>query len=116
MSVVIDLSEPDVPKHQQLANYIRARIDDGTYPPRGRIPSEAHWVGETGFARETVRKAMALLIDEGRIYIVRGMGTFVSPLPHQRALQLRQLHCGQASPTGARSQEAPEPRGLFRGR
>jgi GntR family transcriptional regulator len=75
----IDLSEPDQPKHQQLAAYIRARIDDGTYPPRGRIPSEAHFVQETGFARETVRKAMAVLISEGRIYVVRGMGTFVSP-------------------------------------
>ena len=39
------------------------------------------WFGarETGFARDTVRKAMALLIDEGRVYVVRGLGTFVSP-------------------------------------
>jgi GntR family transcriptional regulator len=75
--VPIDLDQPDQPKHQQLADYIRARIDDGTYPPRSRIPSEAHWVQETGIARDTVRKAMAVLVSEGRIYIVRGMGTFV---------------------------------------
>lgn len=75
----LDLSEPDRPKHVQLADYIRKLIDNGTYPPKSRIPSEAHWVQETGFARDTVRKAMALLVDEGRIYIVRGMGTFVSP-------------------------------------
>jgi DNA-binding GntR family transcriptional regulator len=34
-------------------------------------------VQETGFARDTVRKALALLIDEDRLYVVRGLGTFV---------------------------------------
>jgi DNA-binding GntR family transcriptional regulator len=75
----IDLDEPDKPKHAQLAEYIRARIDDGTYQPRTRIPSEIYWTQETGFARDTVRKAIAVLLDEGRLYIVRGLGTFVTP-------------------------------------
>lgn len=74
----IELDRPDVPKHVQLADYIRARIDDGTYPPRSRIPSELTFVQETGFARDTVRKAVQLLVDDGRLYIVRGLGTFVS--------------------------------------
>jgi DNA-binding GntR family transcriptional regulator len=75
----IDLDRHDVPKHVQLADWIRAKIDDGTYPPRSRIPSEATFVQETGFARDTVRKGIQLLTDEGRLYIVRGLGTFVSP-------------------------------------
>jgi DNA-binding GntR family transcriptional regulator len=75
----VDLDRPDVPRYVQLADALRARIDDGTYPPRTRVPSEVSLVQETGFARETVRKAMALLIDEGRVYVVRGLGTFVSP-------------------------------------
>lgn len=74
----IDLDRPDVPKHIQLADWIRAKIDEGTYPPKSRIPSEATYVQETGFARDTVRKALQLLVSEGRLYIVRGMGTFVS--------------------------------------
>ena len=73
----IDLGRQDVPKHVQLADYVRARIDDGTYAPQSRIPSEATWVQETGFARDTVRKAMNVLLDEGRVYIVKGLGTFV---------------------------------------
>ena len=32
---------------------------------------------EAGFARDTVRKSMQLLVDEGQLYIVRGLGTFV---------------------------------------
>ena len=74
----IELGRPDVPKHVQLADYLRTRIDDGTYPGGSRIPSEAHWVQETGFARDTVRKAIQLLVDDGRLYIVRGLGTFVA--------------------------------------
>ncbi len=77
----IELDRPDVPKHVQLADWIRARIDDGTYPPRSRIPSELTFTQETGFARDTVRKSIQLLIDEGHLYIVRGLGTFVSAEP-----------------------------------
>jgi DNA-binding GntR family transcriptional regulator len=77
----IDLDQPDKPKHVQLADYIRARVDDGTYPHRSRIPSEAHWVQETGWARETVRKAIALLLEEDKVYIRHGMGTFAGPDP-----------------------------------
>jgi DNA-binding GntR family transcriptional regulator len=74
----VKLDRPDVPKHVQLADYLRARINDGTYPPRAKLPSEVSLVQETGFARDTVRKAMAVLVDEGRAYVVRGLGTFVS--------------------------------------
>lgn len=74
----VELDRPDVPKHQQLADWLRARIDDGTYPPRSRIPSEVTLVQETGFARDTVRKATGLLIEEGRLYVVKGLGTYVS--------------------------------------
>lgn len=73
-----ELGREDVPKYVQLAGLLRRRIDDGTYQPGSRIPSEITLVQETGFARDTVRKAINLLIEENRIYIVRGLGTFVS--------------------------------------
>jgi GntR family transcriptional regulator len=74
-----ELDRPDVPRYLQLADLLRRRIDDGTYPPRGRIPSEVSLVQDTGFARDTVRKAIQLLINEKRVYIVHGLGTFVAP-------------------------------------
>jgi len=75
------LNREDVPKYLQLAALLRNRIEDGSYPRGARLPSEATLIQETGFARDTVRKAMALLRDEGRIYIVHGLGTFVGPEP-----------------------------------
>jgi DNA-binding GntR family transcriptional regulator len=77
----MELDREDVPRYLQLANLIRRQIDDGTYPPGSRIPSEVTFVQETGFARDTVRKAINLLIQEDRLYIVRGLGTFVGPRP-----------------------------------
>jgi DNA-binding GntR family transcriptional regulator len=76
-----DLGRADVPRYVQLADLIRKRIDDRTYKAGQRIPSEITLVQETGFARDTVRKAIALLTAEGRLYIVRGLGTFVGPRP-----------------------------------
>jgi len=76
-----DLDRPDIPRYVQLASLIRRRIDSGVYRAGQRIPSETSFVQETGFARDTVRKAVSLLIEEGRLYIVRGLGTFVSPRP-----------------------------------
>lgn len=77
----IDLDRPDVPKHVQLANWLRARIADGTHPRGTRIPSEVTLVQETGLARDTVRKAVGLLVEGGEVYIVRGLGTFVGQPP-----------------------------------
>ncbi|MEW9548862.1 hypothetical protein [Nonomuraea sp. NPDC050783] len=43
------------------------------------IPSETLLVGEFGIARGTARKIVAALRDEGLIYTVPQMGSFVSP-------------------------------------
>jgi DNA-binding GntR family transcriptional regulator len=71
------IDRADIPRYIQLATWLRKRIDDGTYQPGDRIPSEVTLVQETGFARDTVRKAIALLLEENRLYIVKGLGTFV---------------------------------------
>jgi DNA-binding GntR family transcriptional regulator len=81
VSYVSIMDREDVPRYIQLATVIRHRIDDGTYQRGQRIPSEVTFVQDTGFARDTVRKAINLLVEEGRLYIVRGLGTFVGPRP-----------------------------------
>lgn len=75
------VDRPDIPKHKRLAEWLRARIADGTYPPRTQIPPELKLAEETGFARDTVRKATRVLVDDGLLYIVRGLGVFVSGEP-----------------------------------
>ncbi|WP_179155515.1 GntR family transcriptional regulator [Microbispora sp. GKU 823] len=70
--------EPDRPKWEQIADVIRQRIASGEYGPKFLI-SELSLVEEFGVARDTVRKTMTALRDEGLIYTVRGLGSFVSP-------------------------------------
>jgi DNA-binding GntR family transcriptional regulator len=68
----------DVPRWRQLADLIKERIAAGEYLPRQPIPSEHALVQETGLSRSTVQKALRSLREEGVVYSVQGLGTFVS--------------------------------------
>lgn len=71
--------DPDSPDalFVQLANRLRAAIDDGTYTTR--LPSEAALGQEFGVSRDTVRRAIFLLVQEGAVTVSPGRGTFVTP-------------------------------------
>ena len=61
-----------------IADDLTAKIQDGTYPPDGRLPSINDLVHEYGAARETVRKAIHQLAEQGWVEIVPGKGVYVS--------------------------------------
>lgn len=69
---------PDVPRNIQIADVLRARIRDGTYPPRTPLPSEPALVTEFGVNRGTIRKALQKLRQDGYARTVSGMGSFVT--------------------------------------
>jgi DNA-binding GntR family transcriptional regulator len=69
----------DQPRWQQVTQVIRDRIAAGTYRPAARVPSENDLLQEFGIARMTAHKAMKALREQGVVYTVRGMGSFVSP-------------------------------------
>ncbi|WP_367325358.1 GntR family transcriptional regulator [Streptomyces sp. HUAS ZL42] len=74
---MIEFAE-DRPKWEQITDVIRARITDGTYAPRSRVPSVVALTSEFGVAGVTARKALAALRETGEIYTVTGMGSFVA--------------------------------------
>jgi DNA-binding GntR family transcriptional regulator len=76
--VEIDLHS-DVPSYRQLADILRERITSGQIAHRQPLPSIAQLKGETGLATGTIRRAVAVLIDEGLAYVVPGRGTFAGP-------------------------------------
>ena len=81
--LVIDLHSPE-PSYQQLARQLRDRITSGQIGPREALPSITYLTGETGLAVGTVRRAIALLVEEGYAYTVPGRGTFVVPENERR--------------------------------
>ncbi|WP_101788783.1 GntR family transcriptional regulator [Nonomuraea indica] len=65
--------------YRQIAADISAAILAGGLRPRRPIPGETALAQRYDVARETVRRAMALLREEGWIYTVPQRGSFVSP-------------------------------------
>jgi GntR family transcriptional regulator len=65
------------PKYQQIADRLRAQIGSGVLAPGQRLPSEPDLAAEYGASRNTVRLAIALLINQGLVVSRQGLGTFV---------------------------------------
>jgi GntR family transcriptional regulator len=70
-------AESQTPKHRQLADLLRERIDEGEFTPGDRIPSEAQLGLEHQLSRITVRQALSHLERDGLLDRVPGKGTFV---------------------------------------
>jgi DNA-binding GntR family transcriptional regulator len=69
------------PLYVQLANVLRQRIVSGELKHLDPLPSEDRLKDEFGISRDTVRRAMNLLRNEGLVFTVPQRGTFVGPRP-----------------------------------
>ena len=63
--------------YQQLADSLRDKIYEGKYAFGDKLPSERSLAEKFGISHLTVRKALAILEEEGMILRVQGKGTFV---------------------------------------
>jgi DNA-binding GntR family transcriptional regulator len=66
-----------LPIYQQIADELRDRINDGSIPRGGKLPTEAELSSEHKVTRATVRSALDILLNEGLIYSSRPHGYFV---------------------------------------
>jgi GntR family transcriptional regulator len=76
LGMTIDRDGP-IPPYRQVAAILRERIETGAIPPGRRIPSLVELEQEFDAARDTLRKAVQVLKDEGLVETVVGMGVFV---------------------------------------
>lgn len=65
------------PMYQQIADALREQIASGALAPDAKLPTEAELRDQYGVSRETVRKALALLVNEGLVVSARPQGHFV---------------------------------------
>lgn len=66
------------PLAEQIARQVRDRVAEGVWPPHYRLPSEPALAHELGVNRGTVRRALAMLVEDRVLVTVRGRGTFVA--------------------------------------
>lgn len=74
---MIELDETR-PKWRQVADILRARIADGTYPPGSRVPSVVQLTAEFRIAAVTAQKVLRALREDGAIRTELGMGSYVT--------------------------------------
>lgn len=95
--------------YRDIASAIRARIAAGEFPPGTPLPSESVWCAEYGVARNTLRRALARLAEDGLITTRPGMGRVVTsearsekttPRYRQIAAELRTLIASGEIPSG----------------
>jgi GntR family transcriptional regulator len=73
------LQHGGAPLYRQLAQDLRARIDDGEFSVADQMPTEARLSADYRTSRITVRHALALLEQEGLVHREQGRGSFIRP-------------------------------------
>ncbi|MFD6638371.1 GntR family transcriptional regulator [Micromonospora chalcea] len=72
---------PRTPKYRQIADALRAEIESGALAQGDRLPAEADLAARFGTTHVTVRQAVRVLAEEGRVKARHGVGTFVTAPP-----------------------------------
>lgn len=67
------------------------QLDRGDYRPGDQLPTEATLAEQYGVSRNTLRQALAILREDGRIYNVQGRGSFVCKHFEQRTIGFEKL-------------------------
>ena len=65
------------PRHEQISDWLREQIEEGTYGPDEKLPSEKELGQRFDVSRVTVRRALQTLENESYIYRRQGLGSFV---------------------------------------
>lgn len=72
-------------QYQQVADSLRQRIRDGTYPPGTKLPSRSQLRHQHGVSDIVIGAAMRILKQEQLVETLAGVGVYVAdPLPPER--------------------------------
>ncbi len=96
------ISAKPLPVFQQIAELLARQIKAGHWREGERLPTEAELAASLSVAVGTLRKALAILEDEGVLERVQGSGTYVKKVSSkQRIYELfrLELHAGPGLPT-----------------
>jgi GntR family transcriptional regulator len=67
-----------LPRYYQLKEILENRLQSGEFQPGEQFPTDDCLCDEYGLSRGTVRRAVDMLVEEGRLRREQGRGTFVT--------------------------------------
>jgi DNA-binding GntR family transcriptional regulator len=76
------MARPTTPAHEVIERHLRQLI--ATASAGDRLPGDKDLSGQFGVSRMTARQAVSNLVSEGRVYRIRGSGTYVAREPVHR--------------------------------
>lgn len=82
--LVAQMGEGPAPLYARVKQMIVQQIENGSWPPHHRVPSESELVSQLGFSRMTINRALRELTAEG--LLVRMQGSAPS-LPNPRPVR-----------------------------
>jgi GntR family transcriptional regulator len=82
----------DRPLALQLADLLRAEIQEGQRRPGSQLPTESEFQHAYGVSRTTVRAALAALASEGLVLTRKGFGSYVRSRPPLRRVSSTHRH------------------------
>ena len=85
-ALVAQMGDSPAPLYARVKQMITLQIENGSWPPHYRVPSESELVNQLGFSRMTINRALRELTAEGMLVRMQGVGTFVAEPKTQSAL------------------------------
>ena len=82
----------DRPLSLQLADVLRAEIQEGIRRPGSQLPTESAFQRDYGVSRTTIRAALATLAAEGLVVTRKGFGSYVRDRPPLRRVSSTHRH------------------------
>lgn len=90
----------DRPVFQQIADILRGQILAGTYGEGDRLPSESDLMATHSVGRDTARRALKTLGEQGLVDAKRGVGVFVRARPAVRRVGWERYAGSRNQPKG----------------
>lgn len=64
-------------KYEKITMWIREQISSGAFSPGSKLPTEMELMEKFNVSRQSVRRAIQVLVDEGLVHSVQGSGIYV---------------------------------------
>src|SRR5580692_7008271 len=88
----------DRPLSLQLADVLRAEIQQGLRRPGSQLPTESEFQHAYGVSRTTIRAALATLVAEGLVVTRKGHGSYVRAGQPLRRISSTHRHASHRRP------------------